>query len=172
MIQPKLLGNTPQKRRALRILFGACFAFTALAIFFFSSQSAEVSSQTSGPFSSVLLSLYKGIFGDVAPEDFEAVSSTMTFIVRKMAHFAVYAFLGVSASLFAMTFSLKSRLLIAYLVCVLYAVSDEIHQYFVPGRAMRLYDIAIDSLGVLTGLALAAFAVRMIFAKKAEDTFC
>ena len=34
---------------------------------------------------------------------------------------------------------------------VLFAVSDEFHQSFVPGRAFAVYDIGIDSLGVAIG---------------------
>ncbi len=167
MTELKLLGKDHSRRLALRILFGACFIFTAVAIFLFSSQSAEVSSRTSGPFSSLLFSLYKSIFGDVSPEDFEAIRSTITFVVRKMAHFAVYAALGVSASLFALTFSWRNRLPVAYFVCLVYAVSDEIHQHFVCGRAMRLYDIVIDSLGALAGLAIAVLFLKIISRKRA-----
>jgi VanZ family protein len=38
-------------------------------------------------------------------------------------------------------------ILITVLICFLYAVSDEIHQSFVPGRACRLFDIFIDTSG-------------------------
>ncbi len=162
MTEPKLLGKDPSRRLSLRIVFGACFVVIAIAIFLFSSQSAAESSRTSGPFSSLLFSLYKSIFGDVAPEDFETVRGTMTFIVRKVAHFAVYAALGASASLFSLTFKWRGRLPSAFLVCFAYAVSDELHQYFVPGRAMRSYDIAIDSLGIISGITIAYFCVKML----------
>jgi len=36
----------------------------------------------------------------------------------------------------------------------LYAVSDEIHQYFVPGRAMQARDVLIDTAGVLLGFCI------------------
>ena len=35
-----------------------------------------------------------------------------------------------------------------------YAATDEIHQYFVPGRSARLFDVGIDSLGVMTGILI------------------
>lgn len=41
----------------------------------------------------------------------------------------------------------KKIFLITILICFLYAVSDEIHQYFVPGRACRIFDVTIDTLG-------------------------
>lgn len=39
--------------------------------------------------------------------------------------------------------------LLAFLGAVLYALSDEFHQSFVPGRNATLVDVAIDSLGAL-----------------------
>lgn len=162
MTEPKLLGKDLSRRLALRIIFGACFVVTAIAIFLFSSQSAAESSQTSGRFSSLFFSLYKSIFGDVAPEDLQAVRGTITFIVRKIAHFSVYALLALFASLFSLTFKWRGRLPSAFFVCLAYAVSDELHQYFVPGRAMRFYDIAIDSLGIISGIAIAYFCVKTL----------
>ena len=44
---------------------------------------------------------------------------------------------------------------LAFVVCVLYAASDEFHQTFVPGRRGRLLDVGIDSVGA----ALAAIGV-------------
>lgn len=37
--------------------------------------------------------------------------------------------------------------LITVAICFLYAISDEIHQYFVPGRACRVFDVLIDTSG-------------------------
>jgi VanZ family protein len=39
-----------------------------------------------------------------------------------------------------------------------YAASDEIHQAFVPIRSPQLTDVAVDSLGVAFGIALAWLA--------------
>ena len=41
-------------------------------------------------------------------------------------------------------------------IAVLYSVTDEIHQMFVPGRACMFTDILIDSAGALTGVLLFA----------------
>ncbi|MCG3120533.1 MAG: hypothetical protein ALAOOOJD_03277 [bacterium] len=40
---------------------------------------------------------------------------------------------------------------LALIIGVLYAVSDEIHQYFVPGRTMDWTDALADTLGVIIG---------------------
>ena len=36
----------------------------------------------------------------------------------------------------------------------LYSVTDEIHQYFIPGRAMRFSDVLIDTAGILLSASL------------------
>ena len=40
------------------------------------------------------------------------------------------------------------------LLGVVYGLSDEIHQYFVPGRTASPLDLAADSIGVLIGVFL------------------
>ena len=42
----------------------------------------------------------------------------------------------------------------SFLVGLLYAVSDEIHQLYVPGREASLHDVGIDAAGVLLALLL------------------
>ena len=39
----------------------------------------------------------------------------------------------------------------ALLISVIYGISDEIHQFFVPGRYLSGFDIFLDSLGTLAG---------------------
>lgn len=42
----------------------------------------------------------------------------------------------------------------AVLGAFLYAVFDEIHQYFVPGRNMSVFDVFLDSSGIILALIL------------------
>lgn len=75
-------------------------------------------------------------------------------IIRKIAHFSEYGLGGaLFFSLFS-TFSIKERkrMLFAGLLGISYAVTDEIHQLFVPGRTGKITDVYIDSLGVITGV--------------------
>lgn len=41
----------------------------------------------------------------------------------------------------------KKIMFFTILICFLYAVCDEIHQYFVPGRACRVFDVLVDTAG-------------------------
>ena len=70
---------------------------------------------------------------------------TMHGMVRKAAHFTNYGILFWLLIRGPMT----GRPYAALGFCVLYALLDEGHQIFVPGRTASLYDVAIDSSGAL-----------------------
>ena len=70
-------------------------------------------------------------------------------LLRKSAHFAEYAVLG---ALLLRALDLRVAALTAGIA---YAISDEIHQYFVPGRYASAWDVLLDSGGVLLGVLLA-----------------
>jgi len=68
--------------------------------------------------------------------------------LRKLAHAAEYAVLG------ALLMRATGRAGLAFGLGALYAVSDEIHQAFVPGRTGASLDVAIDAIGVALGIVL------------------
>ena len=67
------------------------------------------------------------------------------FPLRKAAHVGEYAVLG---ALLARAVQPPTALFLG----IAYALSDELHQSFVPGRAASLIDVAIDSVGVAVGI--------------------
>jgi VanZ family protein len=73
-------------------------------------------------------------------------NTTDRFLILKSFHLIEYAFLAILLS-FAI-YKKKFVFLIAYL----YAISDEIHQSFVPGRTSRFRDTLIDLIGILIGV--------------------
>lgn len=88
------------------------------------------------------------------------ITDKVTFVVRKTAHFSEYFVLGVLAFLTAVTFKkykIIYRSMASFVICVIYSVSDEFHQYFVSGRACRFTDILIDSAGSLLAIVLMTF---------------
>jgi VanZ family protein len=77
--------------------------------------------------------------------------------VDKVSHALEYGVLGVllfRTAAFRYTFSPR---LFIILVCigVLYGISDEIHQSFVPHRVSSVWDVAADSVGIVLGLLAA-----------------
>ena len=45
-------------------------------------------------------------------------------------------------------------IVLALLICVLYVISDEVYQLFVPGRGGQVKDIIIDSAGATVGIGV------------------
>ena len=134
----------------------------AAVIFAMSAQPAKESSQLSGGIVKKVISAVCSDFENLSAERQTRITSTVTLIVRKTAHFLEYFILGLLAFVTANTFRRYKffvRTLSAADFCMLYAVSDEIHQYFVPGRACRFGDICIDTAGSILAIVLLAWIV-------------
>ncbi len=71
-------------------------------------------------------------------------------LIKKGSHFLAYAMLAFLVQ--RVTSGGKRPYSLAFLITVLYAISDEYHQTFVPGRNGTVMDVLIDSLGGLTAL--------------------
>jgi VanZ family protein len=82
------------------------------------------------------------------------------FYIYKSFHLIEYAFLCIL--LIYASKNIKTSILLAYL----YSCTDEIHQFFTPGRTCKFTDTLIDLIGILLGLM-----VLKIFQKLYPDTF-
>jgi VanZ family protein len=85
--------------------------------------------------------------------------AVLDLLIKKLGHMAEYAVLAVLAWwAWRDDHDLTSSraFLFALGLAALYAVSDEVHQYFVPGRDPQLLDVGIDVLGS----ALSLYATR------------
>lgn len=73
-----------------------------------------------------------------------------TFIIRKTAHFTEYFILFIFIYNVITIYISKRRCIIYTLALVfLYAGTDELHQYFIPGRSAAFRDVLIDTSGGL-----------------------
>ena len=94
-----------------------------------------------------------------------SVKAMLIPIVRKTAHFSIYAMLGIWTINFALTFeklSTKRKIIYTILFCLFYATTDEIHQIFIEGRSSEIRDILIDTLGALTGTIIMLGIIKLI----------
>lgn len=100
----------------------------------------------------------------------EWFSANVQANVRKWAHVYIYAVLGASTMVTALCWRWGKNVprcgAWAALVCVVFAASDELHQYFVPGRAMLATDVVVDALGFLPGILLAGLVVWLLRRRK------
>lgn len=118
---------------------------------------AFISFASSGSFSASNTSLIIGpllhwLFPSASPETLAVVHG----IVRKVAHFLEYALLGLLAAR-AFRGSPKAAFrtrwfAICATLIVVYALSDEYHQSFVPSRTASIFDSFIDMAGGLTAI--------------------
>ena len=116
-------------------------------IFLLSAQSANDSGSLSGGITDRIYQVLNIVLPKLNIE-------TLHSIIRTLAHFVLYLILGVLL-LNALNYNKQKRnanFVFALLIIVLYAISDEIHQIFVPGRAFQIYDLLIDFLGSLIGI--------------------
>ena len=150
-----------QKKILLRSLLWLLSLLWMGLIFFLSAETAAESSETSGSLLWSILAFFDRGFERYPDAVQLALVEQYSFLIRKTAHFSIYAILGFLLSgAFAYeryAFGHPTRgmcVLLPALIGGLYAVSDELHQYFVPGRSCELRDVLIDTAGVLLGIAL------------------
>lgn len=147
------------KRIILWFLVLVCMA----SIFVMSAQNAEESTQLSGDFiESVVRFIYPHFF-DITREEQLVIIDSAQNIVRKCAHAAIYCLLAVLTAAAVRTHDPRYRkiLMISLCICAAYAISDEIHQYFVPGRGPGVIDVLIDTSGAAVGAVAYILTVRL-----------
>ena len=151
------------KKQTYYALFIINFGITLLlmiGIFHFSAQPAPKSQQLSDGIVYYAILLFEKFIPNITFD-------TASFIVRKTAHATEYLLLGF---FWCKTVIYWHRLqdvhrgaptgflkifLSSWIIPVLYAISDEIHQSYVPGRSCELRDMCIDAFGALLGVLLA-----------------
>ena len=140
-------------------------------IFIMSSQTGSESGNTSGGLINRVCSVIIPDFNDLEESKKSEIISKISFPVRKLAHFTEYFILAVIINIAAMQTKRKislslSSLAISFACGVLYAVSDEVHQLFVAGRAGTVTDVLIDSAGVAFGCVAFALVYKLIEKRK------
>ncbi len=139
-----------KNRKAL--VTAAVFAWIAVflcmaGIFYLSGQVAEESAQLSGSFLSIIMEYLGARISQNA--------------MRKAAHFSEYAALAGLVFVAAGLTWHRKRPVFAWIIAVLYACTDEVHQMFVPGRACRLFDLAVDAAGAVAGIFFCILVLRI-----------
>lgn len=147
------MKKAERRKLLLRILFTALTLLWMLTIFLFSQQNADASDRTGGTVTAFLQRLFFPAYSDAPAEEFERFMGNLTYFVRKAAHFSEYLILGTLLSLTLGSYGISygKRIFFSILAGVLYAAFDEFHQLFVPGRSGAVFDVLIDSTGVVFG---------------------
>ena len=145
-----------KKCKALRLILFWVLAVGWIAVlFFFSGQNAADSSALSGWFVDFVRSIFP--FNRIPADQ-------LTYVVRKLAHFCIFALEGFLLCL-AMTQSFRDRsagAVLSVIACTALAAANELHQMFSEGRSCEGRDVLIDIGGALLGIAAAMLLLRLI----------
>ena len=150
-----------QKKTVIMIISWVLLIAWAGVIFMLSSEGTDASSGRSGAIVQTFQAW--GATGD---------TDLLTFLVRKSAHITAYFIFGILAFnvLRLYTWPLRKTMLISMGLVLLYAISDEFHQYFVPGRSAEVCDVLIDTIAGVVGVLLAALIYSRIKAKHLKNS--
>ena len=161
-----------KSRRGILRWFLTCLTlFWMVFIFMMSSAGKDESNSQSGAVCEFICEHFVEGYEEMAPEEQIQMQQKISFPVRKCAHLSEYAVLGALMTLTAASWRREDeetmrtgetpggtvRILPVLAAGFLYAVSDEIHQIFVPGRSGEPRDVLIDTSGVLIGICLVRF---------------
>ena len=119
-----------------------------IVIFYLSHQPATESSGLSGDLTEMIIRNIERF------SSLEIDIDLFHHMIRKNAHFFAYFILSI-LNLNALKwsgFSGYKCIGMALIISVIYAISDEVHQLYIPGRSGEVKDVFIDTSGALVGI--------------------
>ena len=159
-------------------------------IFSFSARPAEISSEDSRHVGLLVGEIFVPGFADWTEAEREAFAERVDHPVRKTAHAAEYAALGLfvagayiegrkpdgekkdkknkAAQSSGRQTGIGRGTFVPWLITAAYAATDEIHQLFVPGRSGQVSDVVLDSAGAMAGLLILG-AVRFFMRRRYSE---
>jgi VanZ family protein len=106
------------------------------------------SSAHTEPFTTSLFSMFMPWFGALSIE-------TADLLIRKTAHLSEYFIFGILLAHLLKKrsgLSTNSQIILAIPFGIVYAISDEWHQSFVPSRTASAADVMLDTVGFICGI--------------------
>jgi VanZ family protein len=142
-------------------------------IFALSNQPASISGSLSSRITTKIIEGSKEI-KELQETKRKVAFSKKDSMIRDYAHFSLFLGLGIFAFLLSRSYKLRLSALLSMMFCILYALSDEYHQTFVPGRSFQLVDLYFDWFGSLTGIVIIALSIKIIiiFMNKCNKQVC
>lgn len=143
----------------LRAILICLICFWLLIIFCFSAQGSQQSGQASSNVTQTIIDITYPNYSTLDSQTQTDIFQKLHLFIRKFAHFFNFFILGILSISFLSTYKIKKAYssLISSCFCLLYAISDEIHQIFIPGRAGLVSDVCIDFFGSLLGIGITLF---------------
>jgi len=136
-----------------------------VVIFIYSAQNALESSHSSSGLTYFMVDILLKA-GILSSADYNSLNFIqLEGFIRTAGHFTEYLIYGMLAfqlSRYSIAEKSIEKVLYPFAFCALYAITDEIHQYFVPGRAMQIEDLLVDFSGLLFGIAMLFFIAARV----------
>lgn len=156
----------PEKKKKVIVTVTAAVMLLILYlfIFVFSAQNAEQSGSISRIITKKCVKFFNALTGGHWSRDFmESLTTYFEHPVRKLAHFAEYACMGILLYvIWSQWMSVRKHLCLLVPSWVfLSAALDELHQWFVPGRYASIADVLLDTCGGAFGMLLMILACRI-----------
>ena len=157
-------GNIRFKKdinKAKRIFLLILVLIGCITIFCFSEFSAGESTKQSRGVTYNIIKLLNG--NKLSEKELVKLTKKINPLIRKIAHFSIYMILAIFTYMFIEELNIKSKsekerlrkkILYTCIFCIIYAIFDEIHQIYVPGRTGKVIDVVIDTLGAFMGIAI------------------
>ena len=147
------------KKEQIKIIKIILIVVWMTVVFSFSNEGGTKSSNTSRKVTEVVVK----VISDKPIEENQPLVEKVDKGIRKLAHYSIYTVGGflIMNYAYATQKTTKEKILYSIAFGACYAVTDEMHQFFVSGRSARIFDVGIDTLGVITGI-LIYFILRKI----------
>ena len=131
-----------------------------IVIFMFSNEKGAKSTSTSRKVTEAIVQTVSS----KSIEENEPIIASLDKVIRKLAHYTIYTIGGIVIFNYAKTTekTKKEKILYSIAFGACYAITDEIHQFFVSGRSARIFDVGIDTLGVITGILIYLAIIKII----------
>ena len=154
----KLKNDTNKNKRIVLLIL---VLIGCITIFCFSEFSAGESTKQSRGLTYNIIKILNG--NKLSEKELTKLTKKVNPLVRKIAHFSIYMILAIFTYMFIEELNIKSKsekerlrknILYTCIFCIIYAIFDEIHQIYVPGRTGKAIDVIIDTLGSCMGITL------------------
>lgn len=166
--------------RLLKVIVSLAVTITIMiVIFMLSAQSGSESGTLSSAIARMLANIFIADFNELNLAEQASIIADWSWPVRKTAHATEYGCLAVSCFISCWQLWLLYRerrgaadvernaglsiALISFVITVIYACTDELHQLFIDGRAGQVADVLVDASGALIGCVL-CYAIMCIAA--------
>ena len=132
-----------------RIILTILLVIWMIVIFMFSNETGEASKTRSDGVARTTINVVTGVtHKKVTNKEKEKMIDNTRWFVRKTAHFTLYFILGILVYFTLSSYGINKRIIVFTIgICLLYAITDEIHQLLIGSRTFKITDILIDTSG-------------------------